>query len=241
MLLEPKAPPDERVLWEEGRLERSFLEAHVNTPVGVEELMMETQGVKMQRHDISLAFLAFSLVAAGMVLLVRLLLGARLSATWISVLQCFGFLLLAVLAASGIGLIIGTLVRGEQAALYTGIGLALVTGFTSGIFTLYSQLTPALQHLSRIYPIASANSSLIYLLVGEAAAGYNPTEPVQVIITAATSVTLFAVGLTTYSKYAGGINKCRSRVATPESGWKQKHSNYACIMRYTGPAWISAS
>ncbi|MEN3052342.1 MAG: hypothetical protein ABC606_00895 [Candidatus Methanosuratincola petrocarbonis] len=33
------------------------------------------------------------------------------------------------------------------------------------------------------------------------AAGYNPTDPVHAIMTAVTSVTLFAMGLTAYSKH----------------------------------------
>ncbi len=115
----------------------------------------------------NLAFLVFSLIAIIAVLLIGVLLGSKFSTTEVGLLQCAGYILLSILASSGIGLILGTMIKGEQGALYTGIGVALITSFTSGIFTTYSQLIPVLQFFSRIYPISASNSSLIYILIGE--------------------------------------------------------------------------
>jgi ABC-2 type transport system permease protein len=148
-----------------------------------------------------LAFLVFSLIAVVAVLVIGTLLGAKFSATEIGLLQSIGYLLLPILASSGIGLILGTLIKGEQGAVYTGIGVALITSFTSGIFTTYSQLIPVLQFFSRIYPISSSNSSLIYILIGEKMAGYNPLELSQITLTAFSSIILFAVGLAIYARY----------------------------------------
>jgi len=148
-----------------------------------------------------LAFLVFSLIAMIAVLLVGVLFGARFSATGIGLLQSIGYFFLAILASSGIGLILGTLIKSEQGAVYTGIGVALITGFMSGIFTLYSQLIPVLQFFSRIYPMSSSNSSLIYILVGEKMAGYNPLELSHLALTVSLSMILFALGLAIYARY----------------------------------------
>ncbi|MEM3578309.1 MAG: ABC transporter permease [Candidatus Bathyarchaeia archaeon] len=148
-----------------------------------------------------LAFLVFSLIAVVAVLSIGTLLGAKFSTTEIGLLQSISYLLLPILASSGIGLILGTLIKGEQGAVYTGIGVALITSFTSGIFTTYSQLIPVLQLFSRIYPISASNSSLIYILIGEKMAGYNPLELSQIILTALSSIILFIIGLAIYARY----------------------------------------
>lgn len=148
-----------------------------------------------------LAFLVFSLIAVVAVLLIGMLLGAKFSATEVGLLQSVGYLLLVILASSGIGLILGTLMKGEQGAVYTGVGVALITSFMSGIFTTYSQLIPVLQFFSRVYPISASNSSLIYILIGEKMAGYNPLELGQITLTVLSSIILFIVGLTIYARY----------------------------------------
>ncbi len=136
-----------------------------------------------------LAFLAFSLIVIAAVLLIGILLGAKFLVTEIGLLQFIGYLLLSILASSGIGLILGTLIKGEQGAVYTGI------------FTTYSQLIPILRFFSRIYPISASNSSLIYILIGENMAGYNPLKPGQTALTAISSIILFIVGLAIYARY----------------------------------------
>jgi ABC-2 type transport system permease protein len=149
-----------------------------------------------------MAFLAFSLMAIVAVLLIGMLLGARFSASPTSLAQSVGFLFLPILAASGIGLIIGTLISSEQGAVYSGIGIALITAFISGIFNLYRNLPGVLQVFSRIYPISSSNYSLVYLLIGEKMAGYNPLELSQMGLTITSSVALFGAGLAIYTKFS---------------------------------------
>ncbi|MEM3383200.1 MAG: ABC transporter permease [Nitrososphaerales archaeon] len=148
-----------------------------------------------------LAFLVFSLIAVVAVLLIGVLLGAKFSTTEIGLFQSIGYLLLSILASSGIGLISGTLIKGEQGVVYTGIGVAIITSFMSGIFTTYAQLIPVLQFFSRIYPISASNSSLIYILIGEKMAGYNPLEFSQITLTTLLSILLFIIGLVIYAKY----------------------------------------
>jgi ABC-2 type transport system permease protein len=148
-----------------------------------------------------LAFLVFSLIAIVTVLLIGIGLGAGFSVTPIGLVESIAFLFLSVLASSGIGLILGTLIESEQGAAFTGIGLALVTSFTSGIFSAYSDLPSILQSFSRTYPISSSVYSLTYLLVGEKMAGYNPLELGQILTTVASSIILFALGLVLYTRY----------------------------------------
>ncbi|MDI9644324.1 MAG: ABC transporter permease, partial [Candidatus Verstraetearchaeota archaeon] len=147
------------------------------------------------------AFLVFSLLAIVAVLLIGIVLGAKFSATETGLIQSIAYISLPILASSGIGLILGTLIKSEQGAVYTGIGVALITSFMSGIFTTYSQLIPPLQLFSRVYPISSSSSALIYLLIGERMAGYNPLDPIQIAMTVASSVILFAIGLGIYTRY----------------------------------------
>jgi ABC-type polysaccharide/polyol phosphate export permease len=132
---------------------------------------------------------------------IGILLGARFSAIPLNLVQSVGFLFLPILASSGIGLILGTLIDSEQGAVYTGIGFALITSFTSGIFNLYSNLPSILQAFSRMYPISSSAYSIIYLLVGEKMAGYDPLELGQVAVTISSSILLFSIGLALYTRY----------------------------------------
>jgi len=87
-----------------------------------------------------LAFLVFSLIAIAAVLLIGMILGAKFSATEIGLLQSIGYLLLLILTSSGIGLILGTLVKDEQGAVYTGIGVALITSFSQEYLRLMACL-----------------------------------------------------------------------------------------------------
>jgi ABC-2 type transport system permease protein len=148
-----------------------------------------------------LAFLVFSLIAIVIVLLIGILLGGQFSVTPIGLVESVGFLFLLILASSGIGLILGTLIESEQGAAYTGIGLALITSFTSGLFSVYTSLPSILQSFSRVYPISSSTYSLVFMLVGEKMAGYNPLELGQIVVTLSSSIILFAIGLTLYTRY----------------------------------------
>ncbi|RLC68737.1 MAG: hypothetical protein DRI26_09805 [Chloroflexi bacterium] len=146
-----------------------------------------------------LGLLAFSALAVILVLLVGYLCGARFayaSGVW----SAIGFFLLVSLASAGIGMLVGTLIKHVQGAIMTGVGISVVTASISGVFTPYSSLPSPLQAFARIYPVSSANSSIIYLLLGEDFAGYNPVSSGQLILTIALSLLLFAAGLILYSK-----------------------------------------
>ncbi len=147
-----------------------------------------------------LGLAAFSCLAAALVIAVGLACGARFSTTDIGVLQAVGFLLLVICASAGIGLLVGTFIKHVHGAVMTGVGIAVVTSAVSGMFMPYSALPPMLQQFARVYPIASANSSAIYALMGEEIAGYNPLTVSQISLTVALSVFLLILGTILYSR-----------------------------------------
>jgi ABC-2 type transport system permease protein len=146
-------------------------------------------------------FLVFASIAITMVLVVGLLMGAQFETTGIAILESVGYFLLVVLASSGIGLIIGTVIRRGESAVFTGIGTTMITSFTTGTFLIYSNLPSYLQDFSRIYPVSSSNYGILALLIGEEWAGYNPLQTGQILLTIALSITLFVVGSVLHSRY----------------------------------------
>jgi ABC-2 type transport system permease protein len=147
-----------------------------------------------------LALVAFSALAAALVTVVGLAVGARFTGTVIDIFKAIGFLLLVICAAAGIGLIIGTLIKHLQGAIMTGVGIAVVTASISGLFAPYTVLPAPLQLFSRIYPISSANASVTCSLLGESIAGYNPLTASQVGMTIALSLFLLVLGTVLYSR-----------------------------------------
>jgi ABC-2 type transport system permease protein len=141
-----------------------------------------------------------SLVAAVLIIAVGLALGARFGGTFTNHIEVIGFLLLAVISAAGIGLIIGSLTKLVMATFLTGLAVSLVTAFVSGIFITYGALPTFLRAFARFYPISSATSSSIYLLLGEGAAGYNPLTLGQVLATSLISIGLLLAGVFVYTK-----------------------------------------
>ena len=148
--------------------------------------------------------MAFSSLAATLVVIVGFVCGAHFSGNVISIFQSLAFLLIVFLSSAGIGLIIGTFIRHVQGAVMTGVGVSVVTASISGLFAPYSSLPSLLQKFSQIYPVSSANSSIVYLLVGERYAGYNPLSIGQIIITSTLSLLLFFLGLVCYSRFCWG-------------------------------------
>jgi ABC-2 type transport system permease protein len=146
------------------------------------------------------AFSAFSVIAIAVLAVVGTLLGAKFEVNLSGLMQSIGFILLGFAAAAGMGLIIGTLIKREQSATITGIGITIVGGFMSGLFTTYGNLPDYLQAFSRLFPPSSCNSSIVYSLFGAQWAGYNPLETGQLAMTIASSLALFAIGLLLYSK-----------------------------------------
>jgi ABC-2 type transport system permease protein len=141
-----------------------------------------------------------SLVAAVIIIAVGLASGAHFSGTIANYIEVIGFLLLAVITAAGIGLIIGSLTRLVMATFLTGLAVSLVTAFISGIFISYGALPAFLRAFARFYPISSATSSSVYLLLGEGAAGYNPLTAGQVTATLLISIAFLVAGVSVYTR-----------------------------------------
>jgi len=126
--------------------------------------------------------------------------GARFSGTTTEILQAVGFFMLVLCASAGIGLIIGTFVKGVQGAVMTGVGIVVVTAALSGLFAPYRFLPSLLQQFARGYPLSSANSLINFVLLGEEAAGYNPLTLSHVSATVALSLLLLILGTVLYSR-----------------------------------------
>jgi len=86
------------------------------------------------------------------------------------------------------------------AAFFTGLGITLGTAFVSGIFISYDILPSYFRGFAHTYPISSAASSSVYLLLGERAAGYNPLTVGQVTLTLLISIGLLVAGVFIYTK-----------------------------------------
>jgi ABC-2 type transport system permease protein len=147
-----------------------------------------------------LALLAFSSLAVIAVASAGYACGARLTLTMSGAWQSIGFLLLISVASAGIGMLIGTFVKHVHGAIMTGVGITVVSAAISGLMTPYTSLPAILQEFARIYPVSSASSSIIFVLVGEEYAGYNPLNPAQTGLTLLISLLLFVVGLNAYSR-----------------------------------------
>jgi ABC-2 type transport system permease protein len=147
-----------------------------------------------------LAYLLFAFVVVGLVTLVGFGLGARFSGGFTSYLEAVGFLLMAVVAAVGIGLILGSFIKSVQAIAFIGLALVLILAFVSGIFVPYSSLSAPLQAFSRAFPISMATSSVCYLLLGQDVAGYNPFTLNQIAVAGVFAFALFVIGLVVYHR-----------------------------------------
>ena len=145
--------------------------------------------------------LVFSSLAVVAVALAGYVCGARFSCTMIEAWQAIGFVLLIILASAGIGMLIGTFIKHVHGAIMTGVGVTVITAAISGVMAPYSSLPWLLQHFARIFPISSANSSIIYLLEGKEYAGYNPLGASQTSLTIILSLLIFIAGLTAYSRF----------------------------------------
>jgi ABC-2 type transport system permease protein len=148
-----------------------------------------------------LAFVAFSVLAAALVTVVGLAVGARFPSTFNEAWHAVGFLLLVICASAGIGLIIGTFIKHVQGAIMTGVGVSVVSASISGVFAPYSALPATLQQFSRIFPISSASSSAIYSLFDESITGYNPLTASQISITISLSLFFIILGTILYSRF----------------------------------------
>jgi ABC-2 type transport system permease protein len=145
-----------------------------------------------------LAYLLFAVGIAGGVTLVGLGLGAQFSGSVTAYLEAVGFLLMGLVAAVGIGLILGSLIQSVQGTAFIGLAITIGLAFTSGIFVPYSSLSGGLQAFSRAFPISSATASVGYLLLGPDVAGYNPLTAGQIAVGVAGALALLGIGLVLY-------------------------------------------
>jgi ABC-type polysaccharide/polyol phosphate export permease len=116
---------------------------------------------------------------------------------------------MAVVAAAGIGLILGSFIKSVQGTAFLGLAATLALAFTSGIFVPYSNLSAPLQAFSRAFPISSATSSVGALLLGPDVAGYNPLTLDQIASGVVVAFVLLGIGLvlyhrTSWRQYSGG-------------------------------------
>ena len=164
-------------------------------------LKLKTMPIQPWKDSVGriLAILVFCFIAIAIILAVGLILGARFEITLISALQSLGLFILSILAASGIGLILGSIIRNLQGAIMTGVGIAVVTSVLSGVTFDYSVLPGVLQQFSRLWPISAINNTIVYILTGSFA--YNPLTPFNIIYAIAISIVFFAAGIIVYSRF----------------------------------------
>ena len=146
------------------------------------------------------AVITLSLLAAALVIVVGIAVGARFTGAGVEILQAIGFILLVICASAGVGLIVGTLIKNLQGAIMTGVGIAVITSAISGLFAPYEVLPVPLQVFSRVYPISSAQASIVHLLAGPDMVAYNPLTSGQITLTIALSITLLLVGTVLYTR-----------------------------------------
>jgi len=142
----------------------------------------------------------FSLLAAALVIVIGIAVGARFTGTGVEILQAIGFVFLAICASAGVGIIAGTLIKNLQGAIMTGVGIAVITSAISGLFAPYEVLPVPLQTFARVYPISSAQASIVHLLAGPDMVAYNPLTSSQVTLTIALSIVFLLVGIVLYSR-----------------------------------------
>jgi ABC-2 type transport system permease protein len=146
------------------------------------------------------AVITLSLLAAALVIVIGIALGARFTGAGVEILQAVGFVFLVICASAGVGLIVGTLIKNLQGAIMTGVGFAVVTSAISGLYAPYEVLPVPLQIFSRVYPISSAQASIVYLLSGPDMVAYNPLTSGQITLTIALSFALLVVGTVLYTR-----------------------------------------
>jgi ABC-type multidrug transport system permease subunit len=146
------------------------------------------------------AVITFSLLAAALVIVIGTAVGARFTGTGVEIAQAIGFVFLVICASAGVGLIAGTLIKNLQGAIMTGVGIAVITSAISGILFPYEGLPVPLQTFARVYPISSAQASIVHLLAGPNMVAYNPLTSSQIAMTIALSFVLLIAGTILYSR-----------------------------------------
>jgi ABC-2 type transport system permease protein len=146
------------------------------------------------------AVITLSLLAAALVIVIGIAVGARFTGAGVEIAQAIGFVFLVICASAGVGLMAGTLIKHLQGAIMTGVGIAVITSTISGLFVPYDALPVPLQVFSRVYPISSAQASIVHLLAGPDMVAYNPLTSGQITLTIVLSFALLLVGTVLYSR-----------------------------------------
>jgi ABC-2 type transport system permease protein len=146
------------------------------------------------------AVVILSFLAAVLVIVIGIAVGARFTGSGVEILQAIGFVFLVICASAGVGLMAGTLIKNLQGAIMTGVGIAVITSAISGLFAPYEALPVPLQVFSRIYPISSAQASIVHLLAGPDMVAYDPLTSGQIALTIALSLILLVAGTVLYSR-----------------------------------------
>jgi len=146
------------------------------------------------------AVITLSLLAAALVIVVGVAVGARFTGAGVEIPQAIGFVFLVICASAGVGLIAGTLIKNIQGAIMTGVGIAVITSAISGLFAPYEALPVPLQTFARVYPVSSAQASIVHLLAGPDMVAYDPLTSSQIALTVALSFALLLVGTVLYSR-----------------------------------------
>jgi ABC-type multidrug transport system permease subunit len=145
------------------------------------------------------AVLLFAFITSIIIIIVGLAFGARFNITAVGLLKSLGFLILGILSSTGVGLIIGSLIRNMQGAIMTGVGVAVVTSAISGVFFEYSMLPKVLQRFAQIWPMSAANNIINNYLTG--LIGYDPLNALNLSLTIIISLLFFITGIILYNTY----------------------------------------
>jgi len=164
-------------------------------------LKLKTMPIQPWKDSVGriLAILVFCFIAIAVIIAIGLILGARFDAAFSDILKSLGFFILSILSASGVGLILGSVIRNLQGAIMTGVGIAVVTSVLSGITFEYSVLPSVLQYFSRLWPISAINNTIIYILTGNFA--YDPLTASNILYIVLISLVFFAAGIVVYTRY----------------------------------------
>ncbi|MFX1285699.1 MAG: ABC transporter permease [Promethearchaeota archaeon] len=149
-----------------------------------------------------LAVWIFSFISMVFIVICGLIYGAKFEFEITELMMSLGFLLLIGLAGVGTGLIIASFVKNESVATHMGVALTLVIFFLGGMAIPFSDLPNFIQLFAQVHPVSSATASIVYLLIDENLAGYNPLNIGQIILTSLLSISLFFIGIILYSNHS---------------------------------------
>jgi ABC-type multidrug transport system permease subunit len=144
--------------------------------------------------------LAFSALGTLIITAIGLALGAQFILSTVDILLIIAIGSLVTLSASGIGLIIASLVKSESAAAHVGIAIVMVNYFI-GIAFPYGDLPVVLRPLARFNPLPLGNSMMTTVALGEDFVGFNPLNLLDGAFFVGITAVLFLLGMYLYSRY----------------------------------------